>query len=111
METHAKSKSTQLYTTMREEPSIQEHSEAPEDLRNSASPVEDPQDDMDNDKSSDQLNDFVSTIKSGKVRECLFCDKKGHRFNGCLSAKASSAKGRASAAAPEPSALEKTTKE
>ena len=60
---------------MQEESSIQ-NSEAPEDPENTTPPVEDPQDDLDNDKSS-QLDDFVSAIKalgknaakSGKVRE------------------------------------------
>jgi len=53
-----------------------EYSEPPEDLQESTPQVEDPQDDMKKDKSS-ELNDFVSAIKalgknaakSGKVRE------------------------------------------
>jgi len=77
METRTKKKTPQLYTTMQEEHLIQGNSEPPEDLQDSTPPVEDPQDDMDKDKSSDQLNDFVSAIKalgknaakSGKVRE------------------------------------------
>jgi len=63
---------------MQEEPSIQENFEPLEDLQESTPQVEDPdQDDMEKDKSSDQLNDIVSAIKalgknaakSGKVRE------------------------------------------
>jgi len=76
METHAKKKTPQLYSTMQGESSIQEYSEPPEDLQESIPQVEDPQDDMEKDKSS-ELNDFVSAIKalgknaakSGKVRE------------------------------------------
>ena len=77
METCAKKKTPQLYTTLQEEPSIQENSKPPENPQDSTPLVEDPQDGMDKDKSSDQLNDFVSAIKalgknaarSGKVRE------------------------------------------
>jgi len=76
METHAKKKTPQLYSTMQGESSIQEYSEPLEDLQESTPQVEDPQDDMEKDKSS-ELNDFVSAIKalgknaakSGKVRE------------------------------------------
>jgi len=76
METHAKKKTPQLYSTMQGESSIQEYSEPPEDLQESTPQVEDPQDDMEKDKSS-KLNDFVSAIKalgknaakSGKVWE------------------------------------------
>jgi len=76
METHTKKKTPQLYSTMQEESSNQGNSEPPEDLPESTSQVEDPQDDMEKDKSS-ELNDFVSAIKSlgknaaksGKVRE------------------------------------------
>jgi len=76
METHAKKKTPQLYSTMQGESSIQEYSKPLEDLQESTPQVEDPQDDMEKDKSS-ELNDFVSAIKalgknaakSGKVRE------------------------------------------
>jgi len=76
METRAKKKTPQLYSTMQEEPLIQGNSEPPEDLPESIPQVEDPQDDTEKDKSS-ELNDFVSAIKalgknaakSGKVRE------------------------------------------
>jgi len=76
METRAKKKTPQLYSTMQGESSIQEYSKPPEDLQESTPQVEDPQDDMEKDKSS-ELNDFVSAIKalgknaakSGKVRE------------------------------------------
>jgi len=53
----------QLYSTMQEESSIQGISEPPEDLPESTPQVEDPQDDMEKDKSS-ELNDFVSAIKA-----------------------------------------------
>jgi len=49
---------------MQEEPLIQEKSEAPEDPQYSTPLVEDPQDDADKDKSSDQLNDFFLAIKA-----------------------------------------------
>jgi len=70
METRAKKKTPQLYSTM------QGNSEPPEDLQESTPQVEDPQDDTEKDKSS-ELNVFVSAIKalgknaakSGKVRE------------------------------------------
>ena len=76
METRTKKKTPQLYSTMQGESSIQEYSESLEDLQESTPQVEDPQDDMEKDKSS-ELNDFVSAIKalgknaakSGKVRE------------------------------------------
>jgi len=76
METCAKKKTPQLYSTMQGESLIQEYSEPPEDLQESTPQVEDPQDDTEKDKSS-ELNDFVSAIKalgknaakSGKVRE------------------------------------------
>jgi len=76
METHTKKKTPQLYSTMQGESLIQEYSEPLEDLQESTPQVEDPQDDMEKDKSS-EINDFVSAIKalgknvakSGKVRE------------------------------------------
>ena len=76
METHAKKKTPQTYSTMQGESLIQEYSKPLEDLQESTPQVEDPQDDMEKDKSS-ELNDFVSAIKalgknaakSGKVRE------------------------------------------
>ena len=76
METRAKKKTPQLYSTMQEEPSIWRNSEPPEDLPESTPQVDGPQDDTEKDKSS-KLNDFVSAIKalgknaakSGKVRE------------------------------------------
>ena len=45
METRAKKKTLQLYSTMQGESSIQEYSEPPEDLQESTPQVEDPQDD------------------------------------------------------------------
>jgi len=75
METRAKKKTPQLYSTMQGESSIQEYSKPP-DLQESTPQVKDPQDDKEKDKSS-ELNDFVSAIKalgksaakSGKVRK------------------------------------------
>jgi len=76
MQTCAKKKTPQLYSTTQEEPSIQGNSKPPEDLPESTPQVEDLQDDTEKDKSY-KINDFVSAIKalgknaakSGKVRE------------------------------------------
>ena len=62
METRAKKKTPQLYSTMQGESLIQEYSEPPEDLPESIPQVEDPQDDTEKDKSS-ELNDFVLLSK------------------------------------------------
>jgi hypothetical protein len=69
METRAKKKSTTLYTTqtMHEGSSLREDSETSriEEVPEETTPqAEDPQGDVDNDKSSTQLSDFVSAIKA-----------------------------------------------
>ena len=81
METRAKKKATPLYTaqTMPEEASIREVSEIPDsdEVPEETSQAEGPQGSLNNDKSSNQLSDFVTAIKAlgksaakpGKVKE------------------------------------------